>query len=303
MSQDASTSTWLDRLDVRTDALRNAYRVVTKTRRGQFGLYGLSVVLFLAVFGPLLAPYPPLQAQVRPNGALVSLAGPSLAYPLGTTASGYDVLSQVLVGARTVFVVGVITGVVSVGIGTTVGIVAGYFGGYVDDVLMRITDIAYGIPLLPFLVVALTILGRSIFAITLLIGLLYWRNSARVIRSSVLSLRDEEFIQKAKTVGASERRILYKQVLPNVLPLSLLYFAFAMGIGVLFASSIAFLGFGDPSRISWGRMIFVAWTRAGTFKQPLWVIAPGAMLSVLIASVYFVGQTYEEVANPELGDH
>jgi len=302
MSQDTATPTWSDRIDGSASVLRDAYQIATATRRGQFGFYALCVIFLLAVVGPYLAPYPPLEAQIRSNGALVSLAGPSLAHPLGTTASGYDVLSQVLVGTRTVFAVGVITGVVSVGIGTTVGIIAGYFGGYVDDVLMRITDIAYGIPLLPFLIVALTILGRSIFAITLLIGLLYWRNSARVIRSSVLSLRDEEFIQKAKTVGASERRILYKQVLPNVLPLSLLYFAFAMGIGVLFASSIAFLGFGDPSRISWGRMIFVAWTRAGTFKQPLWVIAPGAMLSVLISSVYFVGQTYEEVANPELGD-
>jgi len=278
------------------------YRVIRGNRAGEVGLVLLFAMVSLAVLGPAIAPYGALEKDVNDIGMAASMEGPSAEHPFGTTRFGRDVFSQTLIGARTALFIGFSTAAIVVILGTAVGVVSGYFGGWIDDLLMRITDVVYGVPILPFAIVALSVLEQSLVWIVLVIGLLYWRNSARIIRSDVLSLRDEEFIQKAKTTGASDWRILRKQVVPNVLPISFLYFAFATGFSIIMAASIAFLGFGDPNRISWGRMIFSAWNNNGVFEQPLWVAAPGLMIVFTVASVYLIGQTYEEVANPRLKD-
>lgn len=278
------------------------YHVIRGNRAAEIGLIILLILLTIAIVGPSIAPYGALEKDLNEIGAPASMESPSIEHPFGTTRYGRDIFSQTLIGAQTALLIGFSTATLVVVIGTTVGVVSGYFGGRIDDVLMRITDIVYGIPILPFAIVSLSILDRSLLWIILVIGLLYWRNSARIIRSDVLSLREDEFIQKAKTTGASDLRILRKQVVPNVLPISFLYFAFATGFSIIMAASIAFLGFGDPNRISWGRMIFAAWNNNGVFQQPLWVIAPGLMIVFAVASVYLIGQTYEEVANPRLKD-
>ena len=278
------------------------YRVIRGNRGGEIGLVLLIAMLAVGVVGPAIAPYEALEKDVNEVGVPAAMESPSGDHPFGTTRYGRDIFSQTLIGAQTALLIGFSTAAIVVVIGTTVGVVSGYFGGRLDDALMRITDVVYGIPILPFAIVALSILDRSLIWIILVIGLLYWRNSARIIRSDVLSLRDEEFIQKARTTGASDLRILRKQVVPNVLPISFLYFAFATGFSIIMAASIAFLGFGDPNRISWGRMIFAAWNNNGVFEQPLWVVAPGLMIVFTVSSVYLIGQTYEEVANPRLKD-
>lgn len=291
-----------DRLRRVGAVLVRPYRVIRGNRGGEIGLVLLLAMVAIGVAGPMVAPYGALEKDVNEIGLPASMEGPSAEHPFGTTRYGRDIFSQTLIGARTALLIGFSTATIVVVLGTTVGVVSGYFGGRIDETLMRITDVVYGIPILPFAIVALTILDRSLVWIVLVIGLLYWRNSARIIRSDVLSLRDEEFIQKAKTTGASDRRILRKQVVPNVLPISFLYFAFATGFAIITSASIAFLGFGDPNRISWGRMIFAAWNNNGVFQQPLWVAAPGLMIVCTVASVYLIGQTYEEVANPRLRD-
>lgn len=301
MDIDTTTSTiWPKPISRAIGVLKRPYAVIRGNRWGEIGLGVLLMMVTLAILGPTIAPYDPWAKDTGEMGMLRSMEGPSVAHPLGTTRFGRDILSQALVGAHTALLVGFLTAAIVVTIGTTVGVISGYFGGWVDEVLMRVTDIAYGIPILPFAIVALTILERSIIWIVFVIGLLYWRNSARIIRSDVLALRDQEFIQKAKTTGARDARILHKQVLPNVLPVSFLYFAFATGFAIITAASIAFLGFGDPNQISWGRMIFEAWTYNAVFQQPLWVIVPALMIVLTVVSVYLVGQTYEEVANPRL---
>jgi len=281
--------------------LKRPYAVLRGNRMGEVGLVVLLSLFVIAAIGPLVAPHDPLHKNQNDDGTLKSLEGPSVNHPLGTTRYGRDVLSQLLVGARTALLVGFVTATIVVTIGTTVGLTAGYYGGYVDDALMRITDIVYGIPILPFAIVVLTMLQRSIAWLILMLGLIYWRNCARIIRSEVMSLKEEEFIQSAETTGASTPRIIYKQLLPNVLPISFLYFAFATGWAIVTAASIAFLGFGDPNQISWGRMMFAAWNTNSVLDQPIWAIAPGLMIMATVSSVYFIGRTYEEVANPRLG--
>lgn len=282
--------------------LKESYKVIRGNRTGEIGAVIFILIALIGVFAPVLAPYGPLEKDMTEMGVLASMKGPSAEHILGTTRFGRDVLSQAIWGTRSALMVGLVTATVVVVIGTTVGVLSGYFGGRVDDVLMRITDVIYGIPILPFAIVALTILERSIIWIVMVIGFIYWRNSARIIRSDVLSLRSEEFIQKAKTTGASDVRIIWKQVVPNILPISFLYFAFAVGFSIIMAANIAFLGFGDPNQISWGRMIFSAWNNNGVFQQPLWVLAPGMMIVFTVTSVYLIGRTYEEVANPRLQD-
>jgi peptide/nickel transport system permease protein len=301
-TKDRIAETILNRVQRYAVVAIRPYRVIRGNRGGEIGLILLVAMIAIAIIGPEIAPYSALEKDINDMGVAASMEEPSAEHPFGTTRYGRDIFSQTLIGAQTALLIGFSTATIVVVLGTTVGVVSGYFGGRVDDLLMRITDVVYGIPILPFAIVALTILDRSLVWIILVIGLLYWRNSARIIRSDVLSLRDEEFIQKAKTTGASDRRILRKQVIPNILPISFLYFAFATGFAIIMSASIAFLGFGDPNRISWGRMIFAAWNNNGVFQQPLWVAAPGLMIVFTVASVYLIGQTYEEVANPRLKD-
>lgn len=277
------------------------YRVIRGNRMGEVGGLLFLAIVIIAVVGPWIAPYE-TDDRIRGSDGLVSLASPSGDHLLGTTLYGHDVFSQLLVGSRAAIFVGLLTATMVVIIGTSVGVVSGYLGGAADNVLMRITDIAYGIPILPFAIVALSILDQTIFWIVVVIGMLYWRNSARIIRSDVLAMRDEEFIQKAKTTGASDARIIAKHIVPNVLPISFLYFAFAMGFAIIMAANIAFLGFGDPNQVSWGRMIFEAWNNHAIFRQPFWTFGPGIMIALAVSSVYLIGQTYEVVANPRLRD-
>jgi len=287
-------------LDSISEMAMRPYRILRGNRMGEVGLVILLGLLVLAMIGPAIAPYDPATKDVAEDGTLASNEGPSAEHPLGTTRYGRDVLSQLLVGTRSALLVGFLTATIVVVTGTTVGLTAGYYGGWVDSILMRITDIVYGIPILPFAIIVLTMLERSIFWIIFMLGLIYWRNCARIIRSEVLSLKENEFVQSAETTGASAPRIIVKQLLPNVLPISFLYFAFATGWSIVTAASIAFLGFGDPTRVSWGRMMFAAWNTNSVLQQPLWVATPGLMIVLTVASVYFIGRTYEQVANPRL---
>lgn len=287
-------------LDSISEMAMRPYRILRGNRMGEVGLVILLGLLVLAMIGPAIAPYDPATKDVAEDGTLASNEGPSAEHPLGTTRYGRDVLSQLLVGTRSALLVGFLTATIVVVTGTTVGLTAGYYGGWVDSILMRITDIVYGIPILPFAIIVLTMLERSIFWIIFMLGLIYWRNCARIIRSEVLSLKENEFVQSAETTGASAPRIIVKQLLPNVLPISFLYFAFATGWSIVTAASIAFLGFGDPTRVSWGRMMFAAWNTNSVLQQPFWVATPGLMIVLTVASVYFIGRTYEQVANPRL---
>jgi peptide/nickel transport system permease protein len=260
----------------------------------------LAFFLFLAVAGPSIAPHSPIDSNYDPSGGLVRLKPPSHEFWLGTTNLGQDVLSQVVAGARIPITVGVISALFVVFIGTNVGLIAGYFGRYVDDLLMRITDVAYGIPFLPFAIVLISITGIGITNIILAITLLLWRTSARVIRSQVLTLKERPFVLAAKLAGASDVRILYYYIAPHVLPLALLYMAFGVAWGILAEASLGFLGFGDPESISWGQMLYYAFSSGAIRIAWWWTLPPGIAIVLTVASFYLIGRTFEAVANPRL---
>lgn len=281
--------------------LANAFlRAVWASRSGRISLVVVVLCLLLAVFGPWLAPYDPTVRNYGANGKLLRLAGPSWDHWLGTTLLGRDVLSQMLWGARPALLVGFITALGTVVIGLNIGLVAGYFGGRVDALLMRITDIFLGLPFLPFIVVVLAMTGRSLWTIILAMTVVMWRSTARVIRAQVLSLREMPFVSAARITGASDFDILYREIAPNVMPLALVSTAFALAWAIITEASIGFLGFGDPDVVSWGSILYDAYASQMMYRAPWWVVPPGIAIMILVSAVYFVGRAYEEVVNPRL---
>jgi len=269
-------------------------------RLGQIGLLILAIFLFVGLFAPLLAPYDAQEKLRTDDGEIKRMEAPSAEHPLGTTRLGRDVLSQVLVGTRIALIVGSLGAFMSVFIGTNMGLISGYFGGWTDDILMRLTDIIYGVPFLPFVIVLVVILGPGLFNVILAIALVQWRSTARVIRSQVLTIKERPYIEAAQAAGGSDVRVLYTHILPNVLPLVFLYGAFSVGWAVIAEASVSFLGFGDPLSVSWGKMLFTAYTANAIRTAWWWVVPPGLSINMLVISVFLIGRTYEKVSNPEL---
>jgi len=198
-------------------------------------------------------------------------------------------------------VVGIAAAVLSVFIGTALGVTSGYFGGTVDAVLMRTTDAVLILPGLPLLIVLSAAIGRmSIWNIVLLIALLGWPGVARIIRSQTLSLKEKPFVEAARVAGASDRRIMFRHITPNVLPLSFLYVAFGVSGAILTESALSFIGLGDPTVVSWGMMLQWAFTTGHTFRAPYWFLPPGLSISLLSLSFYLIGRTLEEIIDPRL---
>lgn len=278
-------------------------REVARLRRDRLAPLGavlLIVFLLLAVFGPAIAPYDPREVQVNEIGMAKRLEPPSMEHWLGTEATGRDVLSQLLVGARVAVLVGFVAAILVVVIGTIVGLCAGYFGGWIDVVLMRLTDAAFVVPTIPFVVVVVAVSRPSLSSVVFAIALLFWRSSARVIRAQTMALRERPYIKAARAAGSSDARIILRHLLPNVLPLATLYGAVGVQAAVTTEASLSFLGFGDPSVMSWGRMLQYAFAAGATRGAWWWVVPPGLMITLLVLSVYLVRRGYEDVVNPRL---
>ena len=274
--------------------------IITSNRLGRLGLAGLTLFLCLAIFAPVVAPYDPYDNVLYPDGKPVSLERPSLAHPLGTTLMSNDVLSQLIWGTRRTIVIGFAAAVASALIGTNLGLMAGYYGGNTDNILMRLTDAAYGIPFLPFAMVALATLGNGDIILIIIMASIGWRTTARVIRSQVLTLRERPFVAVAKSMGASSARIIYRHIAPNVLPLAILNTILFIGECVLVEASVSFLGFGNPESMSWGQMLFYCFSSQRMRTAWWWSVPPGLAIMLLVLSVFLVGRTYEEVINPRL---
>lgn len=271
-----------------------------RDRMAMAGVIIYFIAIVFAVIGPSIAPYDP-QAIIKDGATWLMNEAPSRRFVLGTTSMGRDIYSQLLAGARPAVVVGFLAAFIVVAIGTIIGLVSGYFGGWVDTVLMRLADIAFGIPFLPFVVVLVAFLKPSIWNVVLGMSLLFWCNTARVIRSQVLVVKERDYIEAAKVAGASPWRILFLYVAPNVLPLSFLYGSLAMGWAILTEASVSFLGFGDPNVISWGFMLQDAYnSQAMTRGAWAWIIPPGLCIMAMVMAGFFIGRGTEEMLFPRL---
>ncbi|MFC6963082.1 ABC transporter permease [Halocatena marina] len=303
MSVEFSRSTG-DWLQTKASQVRTQLQFIAEDRPAFVSLVVLASFLFLGVFGPVIAPHEPIRYSVlSANGVIMRLHPPTLAAPLGTTAYGKDVLSQFLAGARPTLIVGLFGGMATGGIGFLVGLVSGYYGGWVDEVLMRLTDLTFSLPFMPMALLLLTFIRPNIWIITLIIAAFLWKMPARVVRSEVLSIRERTFVKSARASGASDFRTMFGHVAPNVLPIGFLYTAYGVAWSIAAQASLAFLGFGDPTTTSWGRMLRQLFASGSIRVAWWWVLPPALGIAAVTTSVFLIGRAYEEIINPEINDH
>ncbi|MEM6284155.1 MAG: ABC transporter permease [Chloroflexota bacterium] len=266
-------------------------------------MVGLVLIVFfvvVATFAPFIAPYGPLEV-IQEDGFWLSNEPPSTAHPLGTTNLGRDIFSQLVYGSRTALLVGFSAAVAVAIIGTVVGLIAGYYGGFIDALLMRLADVAFGIPFLPFIIVLSAFLEPSIWNVVFAMAALLWRDTARVVRSQVLVIREQAFVSAAKISGAGHLRIIFMYIAPSILPLSFLYGSLAIGWAILTEASVSFLGFGDPDVVSWGFMLQDAFLSQALSRGAYhWIIPPGLCIMLTVMAGFFIGRGYEEVIFPRL---
>ena len=275
-------------------------RVIFKDTLGAIGLILVTFFILMALLAPVVAPHGPFDVVYKSDKTVARLVPPNLTNLLGTTNQGMDVFSQLLHGSRIALLVGILSAIGSALIGTAVGLFSGYYGGWVDQVLMRLTDIAFGIPFLPFAMLAISLSRPSLYLVILLIVLFLWRTTARVIRSQVLTLKERPFIWAARAAGVSNLRILFIHIGPNVLPFSFLYMAIGISYGVMTEASLSFLGFGDPHILSWGQMLNFSFNAGAMRNAWWWVLPPGLCLSLFVTSAFMITRAYEEMINPRL---
>ncbi len=280
--------------------ITTVFKVIYGNDLSRIGILSLSGFLLLAIVGPFIAPND-ANTRVTDESGWVTNAGPTVAHPLGTNSNGYSIFAQLIEGAQVAFVVGVATALIIGVLGTTVGLVAGYYGGRLGSLLMRIVDVTYGLPFIPFAIIVIIILGPGLWTVVLVISIVFWRDIARVIRSEVVSVKEREMIDAARMSGASDIRIMYYHILPVVLPIALLYSVFGIGWSIIAEAGLSFLGLGADDTFSWGRMLNDAYTSQALREgYIMWMFAPGICIVLFVMSWYFVAEGAEEVVNPEL---
>ncbi len=269
---------------------------------GKIGIFLLILFALMAIgsfIPPLIDPMYQPMSGVDPDISMST--GPSLKHWLGTDFMGRDLFSQLLAGARIAFMVGVSAAFMSIFLGTKIGMIAGYMGKFVDTFLMRLADMIMVMPTLLVVLILAALFGQlNIWTIILIIALFRWPGVSRVIRAQTLSLKQRPFIEACKVAGASHFRIIFRHIMPNVLPLSFLYMTFRVTSAITIEASLAFLGFGDPGTVSWGMMLQWVWKTGHMFKAPYWLLPPGICISLITLSFYMLGRAMDEVLDPRL---
>jgi peptide/nickel transport system ATP-binding protein/peptide/nickel transport system permease protein len=277
-------------------ARRNASRRFTSTQAAAWiGMLLIVGLVLTAIFAPWIAPFDPTERVARPFQA------PSAEHLLGTNDIGQDIFSELVYGTRISLAVGVLAALIAIVVGTTVGLVAGYFTR-AGTILMRVVDIILVLPFLPLLILLAAYLGRSLTNTILVIGLLSWASTARVIRSQVMVCARHDYVSAAHCIGARHGHIIVRHLLPHVMLLAVGQFVEATSAAILLEASLSFLGLGDPLQKSWGTILYWAQVR-GAFLTPAWlwwVLPPGLMIVAASLGFALVGFALEQKLNPRL---
>ncbi len=279
---------------------------------GMLGLVILMVFVVMAVFAGQLMfifsliggwedAYGPFD-EVAPVGAGIA---PSSEHWLGTDLRGYDILARTIYGTRVSLEVGLVATVVSMGLGSVVGLLSGFWGGWKDEVLMRVTDVFLVIPWLVLMIVFATVLpgGPSVTKVVVVIGITGWSSTARIVRAQVLSIKERAFIERARAIGAGDYYIVRKHVFPNVFPLVFANSILTVALSILSESTLSFIKLGpDPSQVvTWGNMLQDAVDGYAIINELyLWILVPGLCIVFVVLGFTFVGYALDEIFNPKL---
>jgi peptide/nickel transport system permease protein len=327
MSQETSKS-FIDRYREKNQGLmRSVSRGWSRFTNHKLGVIGLLIMVSLvgmAIFAPFLSPHtldwsaPTTEEGAEDCETLECLAeedtgqiqhpappkfgeftGDAYFAPLGTDDGGADILTQLIFGSRTALYIGFAAGILSSLVGVPLGLISGFYGDtWIDETIQRIVDIMYGLPFLPLVIVLVALRGITTTNVIIAIAVKSWLNNAIVIRGETLSLKERSYIEAAEVAGASDTRIVFRHIMPNVLPLAFVYLAQDAAFAVLTQAALAFLGLADFTNISWGTMLQWIQVTGNVYTAPWWLIPPGVMITLLAASFYFVGYSLEDVMNP-----
>jgi peptide/nickel transport system permease protein len=265
----------------------------SRNRSAVLGLAILILVLFMAAIAGVIYPNDPFSLAGKP------LSGPGLnGFLLGSDSLGRDVASGIAHGAKTSLLIGLIATLAAVFIGIIFGAFAGYYGGRIDDVLMRITEVFQTIPSFVFAILLVAIMKPSIESIVIAITVVSWPGVARLVRAEFLSLKNREFVQACHTLGMSDVRIMLREILPNCLSPIIVIGSLMVATAILIESGLAFLGLGDPNIMSWGFQIGAGRTM---LRSAWWVCTfPGVAILVTVLAINLVGEGLNDALNPRL---
>ena len=270
-------------------------QAITERKAAALGLGIIVFFVILALASPLLAPY---STTAR---TCAVFAPPSGSHWLGCDDGGIDVLSEIISGGRISLIIGFAATLIAMLIGGGVGIASGYFGRWIDILLMRITDYLLVIPDLAFAMVIADVWGPSLSHVILVIAILEWAATARIIRAQVMSVKERVYIKRARSIGASHVRIIGRHILPQVGPLLMANTVLTIAVAIYLETALAFLGLEDPSTTTWGTILEHAFDRAAVSAGAWWAIVPdGIVITLLIMGCFLLGQAIEDALNPRL---
>lgn len=283
---------------------QDVWRQFKRHKGALAGLMILIVIIFSAVFGPLIYPYDPFAIDVPSANQ-----GPSLDHILGTDNLGRDVMARLLIGGRISLAVGFSAAIFGLFIGTALGVLSGFFR-WMDGPLMRITDLFLALPILPLLLVVIMLFRDSLkelfgaslgifILVVAIIGITSWMQTARVVRSDVLAAKEQDYVLAAHSIGTPNRRVITRHILPNVMSVVMVALALGVALAILTESALSFLGLGFPADFpTWGRLLFDA--KDYLQQAPLRVIAPGFMIAITVIAVNFIGDGIRDALDPKL---
>lgn len=274
------------------NALRVFWRRFRNNRAAVGGLVALALVVALALAGPMVHPVDPFDMVGQPS------VPPGGEHPLGTDVAGRDLLAGLIHGGRVSLFIGVMASLAATLVGLVLGALAGYYGGRVDDVIMRTTEFFLTIPSFVLAVVLVAIFSPTIAHITAAIAVVSWPSVARLARAEFLAHRDREYVQGCRAIGMPDREIILLQILPNALPPVIVVSSLMVATAILTESGLSFLGLGDPNQVSWGYMIGVA---RSVLRTAWWMAAiPGTMIVITVLAINLVGEGLNDALNPRL---
>lgn len=274
--------------------MKDVLKLALKNKSILIGAVMVAVIVFLAVFAPFIAPYDPEQMDMSKR-----LQKPSHEYLMGTDQFGRDLLSRIIYGARVSLKVGFTSVAISMVLGVTLGLISGYYGGWIDNVIMRIVDIFLSFPVLLLAIAFVASLGPGIVSVIIALGLVYWTNYARVVRSSVLAIKEEEYVQAARTIGASDLRIICLYILPNALAPIIVVATLGLGTAIVSEATLSFLGLGvQPPEASWGYTLSfgLKFLRNASYLS----LFPGLAIMFTVLGFNLLGNGIRDITDPRL---
>lgn len=282
----------------RNGTIKRWSKLLLKSKTGTVGLLIVFFITLVAVFAPILAPHDP--NAINPGGLHVPpswMEGGSAEHLLGTDNLGRDILSRIIYGSQVSLLVGIAAVLLSGIIGVCIGLIAGFYGGLLDNILMRFVDSFLAIPTILFSLVFLAVFGPSIITLIIVLGLTNWTSYARLVRGEVLSIKERDFVRAARSIGVKNNKIIIRHLLPNVISTFIVISTLSVASTIILESSLSFLGLGiQPPTVSWGTVL----SDGRDYLATSWWLAtfPGIAITITVLGIIFLGDWLRDVLDP-----